>query len=113
MNCSLSSGQWNNKRLGDGLVPHFKRGKAVVAFLKSLMIIKIDKMSFSVIKIDGGNKKAIRNQLELLGITEGFIYPDIEHQSKALLKQINLWHCLQIVLSILFKIFFNLKIYSI
>lgn len=48
-----------------------------------------DKLSFSVIKIDGGNKKAIRNQLELLGITEGFIYPDIEYQSKALLKQIN------------------------
>ncbi len=47
-------------------------------------------MSFSVIKIDSGNKKAIRNQLKLLGITEGFIYPDIEHQSKALLKQINL-----------------------
>ena len=46
-------------------------------------------LSFSVIKIDGGNKRSIRNQLELLGITEGFIYPDIEHQSNALIKQIN------------------------
>lgn len=45
--------------------------------------------SFSVIKIDGGNKKLIREQLELLGITEGFVYPDIEHQSRALLNLLN------------------------
>lgn len=45
--------------------------------------------SFSVIKIDGGNKKLIREQLELLGITEGFVYPDIEHQSRALLNLMN------------------------
>ncbi|MBS4761614.1 FRG domain-containing protein [Carnobacteriaceae bacterium zg-ZUI252] len=50
---------------------------------------KNKKQSFSVIKIDGGNKKAIRNELALLGITEGSIYPDIEHQSAALLKQLH------------------------
>lgn len=44
---------------------------------------------YSVIKIDGRYKKTIRKQLEILGITEGFVYPDIEHQSKALLKVID------------------------
>ncbi|WP_247941510.1 FRG domain-containing protein [Streptococcus oralis] len=44
-----------------------------------------DYISFSVIKIDPANKKEIRRELELLGITEGFVYPDIEHQSRALL----------------------------
>lgn len=56
---------------------------------KSLDLEKVEKLTFSVIKIDAGNKKAIRDQLELLGITEGFVYPDIEHQSKALLEQLN------------------------
>lgn len=45
--------------------------------------------SFSVIKIDPANKEEIRRELELLGITEGFVYPDIEHQSKALLNILN------------------------
>ena len=39
----------------------------------------------SVIRIDGNNKEKIRTQLKLLGITEGFVYPDIEHKSNALL----------------------------
>lgn len=43
-------------------------------------------IEYSVIRIDGGYKKTIRNQLELLGITDGFVYPDINHQSEALLK---------------------------
>lgn len=46
-------------------------------------------LEFSVIKINAGDKKNIREELEQLGITEGFVYPDIEHQSKALLKKIN------------------------
>ncbi|MCI6904098.1 FRG domain-containing protein [Streptococcus alactolyticus] len=48
-----------------------------------------EKAPFSVIKIDCDKKKSIRNQLELIGITEGFVYPDIEHQSMTLLEQLN------------------------
>lgn len=43
-------------------------------------------IEYSVIRIDGGYKETIRKQLELLGITAGFVYPDINHQSEALLK---------------------------
>lgn len=46
-----------------------------------------ERIAFSVIKINAGDKKNIREELEQLGITEGFIYPDIEHQSKALLNK--------------------------
>lgn len=46
-------------------------------------------IEYSVIRIDGGYKKTIRKQLELLGITDGFVYPDINHQSEALLKVLN------------------------
>ena len=48
-----------------------------------------DSTEYSVIKIDAGYKKIIRKQLELLGITDGFVYPDISHQSEALLKLLN------------------------
>ena len=41
---------------------------------------------FSCIKIEGKEKKNVRAELEQLGITPGYIYPDIEHQSIALLK---------------------------
>ena len=43
-------------------------------------------MQFSCIKINGGDKKSIRAELEQLGVTAGYIYPDIEHQSMALLE---------------------------
>ena len=43
---------------------------------------------YSVIKIEKENKIKIKRQLEQLGITEGFVYPDIEHQSDALLDQL-------------------------
>jgi hypothetical protein len=43
-------------------------------------------VKFSCIKIEGKDKKNIRTELEQLGITAGYIYPDIEHQSIALLK---------------------------
>lgn len=39
----------------------------------------------SIIKINGGDKKNIRNELKMLGFSPGFIFPDIEHQSKAIL----------------------------
>ena len=58
-------------------------------FNATLKIQKEDKKDqtclLSVIRIDGNNKKKIRSQLKLLGITEGFVYPDIEHKSNALL----------------------------
>ncbi|WP_296124157.1 FRG domain-containing protein [uncultured Streptococcus sp.] len=57
--------------------------------LANLNSPKKDNPLFSVIKIDGGNKKTIRHQLQLLGITEGFVYPDIKHQSEALLSILN------------------------
>ena len=37
------------------------------------------------IKIPGDKKEHIKNELSKLGINEGFIYPDIEHRSNALL----------------------------
>lgn len=43
-------------------------------------------MKFAVIEILGKDKKRIREELEQLGITEGFVYPEIEHQAKTLLK---------------------------
>ena len=42
---------------------------------------------FSCIKIHAGYKKIIRNQLRQLGITPGFIYSDIQHQSYTLLNK--------------------------
>lgn len=45
-----------------------------------------ERIEYSVIRIDGGYKETIRKQLEILGITDGFVYPDINHQSEALLK---------------------------
>ena len=58
-------------------------------FNATLKIQKEDKKDqtclLSVIRIDGNNKEKIRTQLKLLGITEGFVYPDIEHKSNALL----------------------------
>lgn len=47
---------------------------------------KNEEVKFSCIKIEGKDKKNIRVELEQLGITAGYIYPDIEHQSIALLK---------------------------
>lgn len=49
-----------------------------------------DESYYPIIKIDGDNKKEIRNQLESLGITEGFVYPDISHHSETLLKKLDL-----------------------
>ncbi|MCE2080015.1 hypothetical protein GPU80_02195 [Streptococcus thermophilus] len=47
-----------------------------------------ERIEYSVIRIDGGKKETIRKQLEILGITDGFVYPDINHQSEALLKML-------------------------
>lgn len=41
-----------------------------------------------VYRIPKERKKTIINELMLLGIDEGFIYPDIEHQSKAVLRRL-------------------------
>lgn len=48
---------------------------------------KHKEIDFSCIKIKGKDKGRIRDELEQLGITSGSIYPDIEHQSMALLKE--------------------------
>lgn len=53
----------------------------------TLMTKKKSRTEFSCIEIKGGDKKIIREELEQLGITSGLIYPDIEHQSKALLEE--------------------------
>ncbi|MHD0398163.1 hypothetical protein ACY2DA_10005 [Staphylococcus simulans] len=49
-------------------------------------ILKNDKNKPIRIKIEEGAKGNLRKQLKLLGITEGYIYPDIEHVSNALLQ---------------------------
>ena len=56
--------------------------------LNAVLITKKNKKEerFSCIKIDNGYKKTIRDELAQLGITSGFIYPDIEHHSNSLLE---------------------------
>ena len=41
-------------------------------------------------RIPKEKKKLILNELRMLGITDGFIYPDVEHQSKAILRQLRI-----------------------
>lgn len=64
-------------------------GESIDTLLQDIKTRKNNNSGFSVIKINAGDKKYILEELEQLGITEGFVYPDIEHQSKALLKRIN------------------------
>lgn len=68
--------------------------QSIKALEATLTITKYNKntkeskeQKFSCIKIEGKYKKQIRDELEQLGITSGFIYPDIEHQSMTLLKE--------------------------
>lgn len=65
--------------------------KALEATLTTTRFIKKTKkhkeIEFTCIKIKGKYKSQVRYELEQLGITSGFIYPDIEHQSMALLKE--------------------------
>lgn len=46
-------------------------------------------IKYSVIKIDGGYKKTIKRELGQIGITSGFVYPDIEHQSSAVIDRLD------------------------
>ncbi|HFI0667290.1 TPA: FRG domain-containing protein [Streptococcus suis] len=48
---------------------------------------KKDEKGIKVIKIPKEYKRAIKKDLAIIGITDGFIFPDIEHISKALLKE--------------------------
>ncbi|CAO1610333.1 conserved protein of unknown function [Brochothrix thermosphacta] len=50
--------------------------------------LKSNKHEFSVIKIPAGYKKTIRKELAQIGITPGFVYPDIEHQSASLISKL-------------------------
>lgn len=68
--------------------------QSIKALEATLTIIRSNKktkkhkeIKFSCIKIKGKYKSQVRDELEQLGITSGFIYPDIEHQSMALLKE--------------------------
>lgn len=49
--------------------------------------IEVGKSYYPLIKIDEKYKQDIRSQLEILGITEGFVYSDISHYSETLLKK--------------------------
>ena len=49
------------------------------------------KKSVIAVKIPGERKEAIKSELSKLGINEGFIYPDIEHRSNALLNSKNIY----------------------
>lgn len=45
-------------------------------------------IQYSVIKIEGHYKEKIRKQLDQIGITSGFVYPDIEHQSISVINRL-------------------------
>ena len=64
-------------------------GKSIDTLLQDIKTRKNNNSEFSVIKINAGDKKHILEELEQLGITEGFVYPDIEHQSNALIRKYN------------------------
>ena len=52
--------------------------------------LKTDSGNLLTFKIPKENKKLILNELRMFGITDGFIYPDVEHQSKAILRQLHI-----------------------
>lgn len=62
-------------------------GESIDTLLQDIKTRKNNNSGFSVIKINAGYKKYILEELEQLGITEGFVYPDIEHQSNALIRK--------------------------
>lgn len=62
-------------------------GESIDTLLQDIKTRKNNNSVFSVIKINAGDKKYILEELEQLGITEGFVYPDIEHQSNALIRK--------------------------
>ena len=47
-----------------------------------------DGKMINAIKIPGDKKVLIRKQLAQIGITEGFVYPEIEHRSNTLLSSL-------------------------
>lgn len=49
---------------------------------------KDDSIKYSVIRIDSRYKTQIKKELEQIGITSGFVYPDIEHQSQSVLSKL-------------------------
>ena len=52
--------------------------------------LKTDSGNLLTFKIPKAKKKVILNELRIFGITDGFIYPDVEHQSKAILRQLHI-----------------------
>ena len=54
----------------------------------SANIITEDGKKINVIKIPGDKKELIKKQLAQIGISEGFVYPEIEHKSNTLLSDI-------------------------
>ena len=52
--------------------------------------LKTDSGNLLTFKIPKAKKKVILNELRMFGITDGFIYPDVEHQSKAILRQLSI-----------------------
>lgn len=54
----------------------------------SANVITEDGKMINAIKIPGDKKVLIRKQLAQIGITEGFVYPEIEHRSNTLLSSL-------------------------
>ena len=54
----------------------------------SANIVSPDGQMINVIKIPGEKKESIKRDLAHIGISEGFVYPDIEHRSNELLETI-------------------------
>ena len=51
----------------------------------SANIVTPDDQKINVIKIPGEKKETINKELAQIGISEGFVYPEIEHKSNELL----------------------------
>ena len=57
------------------------------SIIEKAMSIRIGDKEYSHIVIPNDKKKVIQNELSLIGVDEGFIYPDIRHRSSALLNR--------------------------
>lgn len=68
--------------------------KEILEYINKLMFIiekdietEGEQSYYPLIKIDGEYKQDLRSQLEILGITKGFVYSDISHYFETLLKK--------------------------
>lgn len=75
------------KRLADGKYKWPRSGEDVrnITEQQYKELIAEDNRKFNVITIPADSKHKIKEELAKIGITEGFVYPEIEHLSNSLL----------------------------